>query len=248
MEPGAEKVGQETAPALDALVAHSKAFFAAVSTNPDHPYARRKFAHDLAVYIRDETKKISDSRIFKTRNDQKLYSDSRLEYGLAADKLLDEPGNKDLENLMKTDANENLDFGGYVCSLYDTMASMFRKLIEIEAVSDGNTEGLDAGYLQVAYRYLDSAAHTLLGSADWSWSYDADDCGNLYAEMNADFRGKLDDYRKTIWEKTRTLDALHAASDELCEKGKKVTEKEFESVLKRKDDEMTGKSATSMFG
>lgn len=245
MEPG---VGPETV-TLDALVAHSKAFFAAVSTNPDYPDARRDFAREIAAYIRDEAKNVSDNRLFKTRADQKLYKDSRLEYGRAADKLLDDPGSTDLETLIGTDANENHDFGGYVTSSYDTMASMFRKLIEIEAVSDGaEEEALDAGYLQVAYRYLDSAAHALLGSAHRAWHSDVDDRRFLYNEINADFSGKLDDYRKAIKEKTRTLDALHATSDELCKKGRKVTGKEFESVLKRKADEMTGKPGPSIYG
>lgn len=248
--PQAEKTGQETAPTLDVLVAHSKAFFALVSENPNYPKARRKFALEIAHYIRDETKRVSENRLFKTATDQKLYKKSRLGYGRATDKLLDNPSpsNTELEIIVGRDANENLEFGKYVCSSYDAMASMFRKLIEMEAVSDGTTEGLDAGYLQAAYRYLDIAAHAFLGSAHRALYGDADDRGKLYAEMNADFQGKLDEYRKAIGEKTRMMDALHVTSDELCKKSTKVTKREFESVLKRKTDEMMQKPAISIYG
>lgn len=217
---------------LDALAAHSKAYFALASTNDNYPAERRELAHEIAGYIRAETKSIGDNRIFGIRTNQEAYNASRREYGEAADRLLDGTDGS-LEALVIKHSEENLDFAGHVCSSYDTMASMFRKLIEMEAVSETGGEPVDAGYLQSASYNLDAAGRALLKSEHRALVDDATDRGKLYAEMNAEF---LDRFNRDIARADGgafTMAALLAASYQLCKDAKKVTPKKFDALVEQ---------------
>ncbi len=232
--------GRESA-APGALVAHGKAFFALVGTNDNYPAERREFAREIAQYIRDEAEWVEGNRIVRMRTDLKAYTDSRLEYGRAADKVLDDPSATGLETLIETHANESLELGCRVRSSYEDLISTFTMLIEMEAVSDGGGEALDAGYLQTAYHYLDVAGRATVGSAHRAWSDDVNDRGKLYLEMDADFTKKVDEYRNSIEKKACWLDALHTMSDGLCKKGIKITGNEFKALIERNNLEQVAR-------
>lgn len=240
MEEGTTKVAGN----LDVLTAHSKAYFALASTNDNYPAGRRELAREIAGYIRTETKRVGDNRIFEIRTNRDAYNASRREYGDAADRLLDGT-DTDLEALVIKHSEESIDFAGHVRSSYDTMASMFRKLIALEAVSETGGEPVDAGYLQIASYHLDVAGRALLQSAHRALVDDAGDRGKLYAEMNAEFLDrfnggtaradgeKFDGYNQEADDGARTMVALLAASYQLCKDAKKVTPKKFDTLVEQ---------------
>lgn len=246
MEEGTTKVAGN----LDVLAAHSKAYFALASTNQNYPEERRELAHEMAEYIRAETKSIGDNRIFRIRTNQEAYNASRLEYSKAADRLLD-GADKGLEELVIRHSEENIEFAEHVCSSYDTMASMFRKLIEMEAVSETGGEPVDSGYLQIASYNLNVAGRALLQSAHRAWLDDAADRGKLYTEMNAKFLDrfnggaaradgeKFDGYDQKADDGRRTIAALLATSYQLCKDGEKVTPKKFGTLVEQYKTSMT---------
>lgn len=235
---------------LDVLAAHSKAYFALASTNDNYPAGRRELARGIAEYIRTETKTIGDNRIFRIRTNQEAYNASRREYGEAADRLLDGT-DTGLEELVMRHSEENIEFAEHVCSSYDTMASMFRNLIAMEAVSETGGEPVDSGYLQSASYNLDVAGRALLQGAHRAWLDDAADRGKLYTEMNAKFLDrfnggaaradgeKFDGYSQKADDGTRTMVALLATSHQLCKDGKKVTPKKFDALVEQYKTSMT---------
>lgn len=244
---------------LDVLTAHSKAYFALASTNDNYPAERRELAHEVAGYIRAETKNLGDNRIFKIRTNQEAYNASRREYGETADRLLD-GADKGLEELVIRHSEENIDFAGHMCSSYDTMASMLGKLIAMEAVSETGGEPVDAGYLQIASYNLDVAGRALLQSAHRAWLDDAADRGKLYTEMNAKFPDrfnggaaradgeKFDGYDQKTDDGARTMVALLATSYQLCRDAKKVTPKKFDTLVEQYKTSMKTKTTKAPVG